>query len=110
MTLDDPFKVSTHRFTVMLNLDQEKYQQKKLMINRILNEEKPAHTDYTIRLIADSGIGHFTYVGVNTRLTGLMPFCVGISSIPGKTVLNIKGEKGGRLERNSRIGPTFTLI
>ena len=80
------------------------------MINRILEEEKPAHTDYTIRLIANSQIGHFTYVGINTRLTGLKPFCVGISSIPGKTVLNINAEKGGRLERNSRIGSTLTLM
>jgi phage tail-like protein len=107
---DDPFKASTHRFTVMLNLDREQYSSKKPMINRILNEEKPAHTEYTIRLIADSKVGHFNYVGVNTWLSGLKPFSIGISSIPGKTVLNIKGEKGGRLERNSRIGSTFTLM
>lgn len=107
---DDPFKSSAHRFTVMLNLTRTKYDQHKLSIKRILDEEKPAHTEYTIRLIAETKLGHLTYVGVNTRLTGLKPFCIGVSSIPGKTVLNIKGEKGGRLERNSRIGSTLTLM
>lgn len=107
---DDPFKASNHRFTVMLNLDREQYLGQKLIVDRILDEEKPAHTDYTIRLIADAKAGHFTFIGVNTRLTGLKPFSIGIGSIPGETVLNIKGEKGGRLERNSRIGSTFTLM
>jgi phage tail-like protein len=101
---------STFGFTVLLNLTREQFRRHKRSIFRILDEEKPAHTDYTIRLIADTLLGQFTFIGVNTRLTGLKPFCVGISSIPGKTVLNIKGEKGGRLERNSRIGSTLTLI
>lgn len=100
---------STYRFTVLLNLSREQFRSHRPSINRILEEEKPAHTDYTIRLIADAALGHLTFIGINTRLTGLKPFCVGISSIPGKTVLNIKGEKSGRLERNSRIGSTFTL-
>ena len=94
----------------MLNLEREQYRRHRLSVKRILDEEKPAHTEYTVRLIAEAEIGHLAYVGVNTTLTGLKPFCIGISSIPGKTVLNIKGEKGGRLERNSRIGSTLTLM
>jgi phage tail-like protein len=110
MSLDDPFKASTHRFTVMLNLNKVQYGRHRQSIRRILDEEKPAHTVYTLRLIADTKLGHLIYVGVNTKLDGIKPFCLGISSIPGNTVLNIKGEKGGRLERNSRIGSTFTLL
>ncbi|MGD8835929.1 MAG: phage tail protein [Desulfobacteraceae bacterium] len=106
---EDLFKPFTNQFMVMLNLDREQYRRHEQSIKRILDEQKPAHTNYTLRLISDAKLGHSIYLGVNTRLTGLKPFCVGISSIPGKSILVIKGEKGGRLDRNSIIGSGFTL-
>jgi len=99
---EDPFLLMAHRFMVILDLSEEKLARLEKGLKQILDDEKPAHTTYTLRAVKDRGLGIGTYVG-KTRVTDYSPIYIGVNAAIGYNIAVIKGEQGSRLDRNSRL-------
>jgi phage tail-like protein len=111
MSPEDPFLVMAHRFTVILHLPDHEYKRWEKGLKRILDEEKPAHTEYTLYNIEESRVGIGAYVGINTGVSDYRPMKLGIDSTLGTgLVVYNTGETVGRLDRYSRIGRDLKLI
>ncbi|VVB84815.1 Phage tail protein (Tail_P2_I) [uncultured archaeon] len=99
---EDPFLSLAHRFTVILSAGDLKG------VERILNDEKPAHTVYDLRGLEGSGAE--MYVGINSRVGDYRPICIEQESAIGSGIL-VTGERhGSRIERRSRLGTDVELI
>lgn len=106
----DSFLHGAHRFTVLLDMDTEQFAQYETGVRRIVEEQKPAHTQYRLVLLGDSAFGQNNYVGITTKVRDYRPFRLGVTSRLGLAVAAIKGEKGARLERNTRLAGGMELI
>ncbi len=107
---EDPFLQMAYRFTVMLDLSAEEYSQYEIGLKKIIDEAKPAHTIYNIRLTKEMEIGMGSFVGINTRVAGYQPIQIGINSTIGSNIIKLYGEKAGRIERHSKAGKDTLLI
>lgn len=107
---EDPFQATAHRFTLLLNMSRADFQKQEAKLREVLNDETPAHTAYTLRLIGAGSAAADLYVGVNSRVEEYQPFLLGSAAQVGRAVAAIHGEKAVRLERNSKIGRCFRLI
>lgn len=107
----DPFLPAAHRFTVVLNLTAPDYRRFETGVRRILDEEKPAHTVYTLRNIGDMDRQGNQYVGVNTFVSGYRPMRLGEDSVLGTgLVVFDNGENAGKVERRSRVSIDTLII
>lgn len=104
-SFEDPFLHLAFRFTIILDLSIEEARLYEKGLKRIIDGEKPAHTEYKLRF--DSNIG--VYIGINTRLD-LQDIRIGITSAIGSGIVLKRGEKGGRIEQNSRLEQDTLLI
>ncbi len=91
-----------HRFIVILNFSEEKLARIEKGVKQILDDEKPAHTTYTLRAVQDKGLGIGTYVGI-TKISDYRPIYIGINAAIGYNIAVMKGEQGSRLDRSSRL-------
>jgi len=108
---EDPFLPTAHRFTVVLNLTAPDYRRFETGVRRILDEEKPAHTVYTLRNIGDMDRQGNQYVGINTYVSGYRPLRLGEDSVLGTgLVVFDNSENAGKVERRSRVSIDTLLI
>lgn len=106
---EDPFLATAHRFTIMLDLsDDEKIRFEK-QLRRILDDEKPAHTMYTLRFSSSTN-NLETYVGINTKLDYYNPLRLGADATIGSIIVVTDGERGSRIGQNSVVGIDTELI
>ncbi len=114
---EDPFLPFAYHFTVTVDFftgkknkildfsieEKEKYEKN---IRKIIDEEKPAHTSYTLRFIGDTNdFGMWTYIGVNSIVDDYHAMQLGCNAVLGRNLIAVDlGEKGGKVERRSRIG------
>lgn len=103
---EDPFLPLAHRFMVILDLTPEESKKYEKGIRRILNDEKPAHTLYMLRITkGGAGVGIWSYVGVNTRVDDYRPMQIGENAVLGTNLIAFDSDKkGGKVERRSRLG------
>lgn len=107
--LEDPFLPMVHRFTVILDLSDEEVARFEKGLMRIIDEEKPAHTEYKLQFnVMREGMR--AIVGVNTRLDYHKPVRLGITSTIGYGVVLMKGEHSGKVEKHARVGQDTELI
>ena len=82
----------------------------------MLDDEKPAHTAYTLRTGGGMNTGMGMYVGMNTQLSDYTPIKLGDPAHPGSGtaigygIVVKAGDKGGRIELYSRLGKDMELI
>jgi len=77
---------------------------KKETVKRILEEQKPAHTCYGLKILEPwIYLDMHTYLGVNTCLTR-PAFLLGKSSVIGRDTILHDTEMSGQVERHSRMG------
>ncbi|CAG0963572.1 MAG: phage tail protein I [Candidatus Methanoperedens sp.] len=118
---EDPFLPIAHSFTVVLDLSNEEFEEYGDGLSRILNDEKPAHTSFNLRIANEMSLGSGIYVGINTRVGGYKPIYLEqrINGKPvrdstdntiGYGVLTGGEEQGSRIERRSRLGYDIELI
>jgi phage tail-like protein len=108
---EDPFLQTAHRFTVILDLTLQELSLYEKGLRRILNEEKPAHTAYTLIAAHDKGMGMGTYIGINSRVGDYRPVRIGVDSVPGTGLIAFdSGEKSGKVERHSKVEVDTLLI
>jgi phage tail-like protein len=102
----DPFLQLAHRFTVILDLSAEEFTQYEKGLKQILDDEKPAHTRYTIRTGLMAGMGSMK---IPTQVTEYPPIKLGKSYTIGSGIIVRDGEPGSRIER-SRLGNNVKLM
>jgi phage tail-like protein len=116
---EDPFLPMAHTFTVLLDLSNEEFASYGDGLERILNDETPAHTSFNLRSINETGIGSGIYVGINTRVGEYKPIYLerkihgkrdSTDGTIGYGVLAGSEEQGSRVERRSRLGYDVELI
>lgn len=107
---EDPFQTMAHRFTLLLNMSRAEFQLHEAKLRQMLDDETPAHTAYTLKLIGAGSAAADLYVGVNSRVEEYQPVRLNGTARVGRVVAAIPGEKAVRLERNSQIGRCFRLI
>lgn len=105
---EDPFLPMAHRFTVTLDLSDEEITRFEKGLRRIIDEEKPAHTMYSLRFTGGMK-EKWTYVGINTKLDSHKYIKLGAGAI-GAGILAENEEKGGKVEQRSRVGLDAELI
>ena len=87
----------------------------------ILNDEKPAHTSFDLRIVNEMRMGSGLYVGINTKIGGYKPIYLGnsgngkpsgdsVDNTIGFSVLSTREKQGSRIERRSRLGFDIELI
>lgn len=96
------FGSDPYSFCVLLKPGQVKTETERNTVKRIIETEKPAHTNGGLQVLQPWIIlGAHTYLEVNTSLSK-PEFILGKAVLPIDTVLEEK-EKGGQIERRSRI-------
>lgn len=117
---EDPFLLMAHKFTVILDLSNEEFTTYAKGLEMILNDEKPAHTSFDLRIINEMRMGSGTYVGINTKVGGYRPLYLGnsineksssdrVDNTIGFSVLSTREKHGSRVERRSRLGYDIEL-
>ncbi len=112
----DPFLPLAHRFIVILDLSTDVSYAKG--VERILNDQKPAHTTYTLRGLNETKVGMSMYVGINTRVGDYRPICIEKDhdsaiyrdSTVGSSIIVTGERQGSRVGRRSRLGTDVELI
>lgn len=107
---EDPFLQIAHHFTIILDLSTEEFALYEKGLARILDEEKPAHTIYNLRVIKDMRVGIGSYVGVSTKIADYEPIRLGVNAAIGSNVIVMSGEQAGRVEQHSILGKDAELI
>ncbi|MFZ3384029.1 MAG: phage tail protein, partial [Candidatus Methanoperedens sp.] len=118
---EDPFLAMAHRFTVILDLSNEEFNTYGKGLEMILNDEKPTHTSYKLRIVNEMRMGSGLYVGINTKVGGYKPVYLGesmnekssrdsVDNTIGFSVLSTGKKHGSRVERHSRLGYDTELI
>lgn len=108
---EDPFLPMAHRFTVILDLSPEEFGLYENGVKRILDEEKPAHTAYSLRTVKEMRAGINTYVGLGPGMTDYRPMRIEIDAALGAGLIVFDNdETSGKIEQYSRTGKDTTLI
>lgn len=113
---EDPFLQTAYRFTVILDLSSEELSSYEKGLRQILDDEKPAHTEYTLRIGGGMNTGMGMYVGINTKLTDYTPIRLGdpahsgSGTAIGQGIIVKAGDKGSRIGLSSRLGKDVKLI
>jgi phage tail-like protein len=105
----DPFLVAAHRFTVLVFGDPDKVRRDEQHIRNLIDENKPAHTVYTLRVVGEGAMGGELRVGINTRLVGGAPLRLGENTTLGRAVAVSRTRPATRLGSSSRLGRGFEL-
>lgn len=108
---EDPFLPLAHRFTIVINLSSEELTLYEKGLRQILNEEKPAHTTYSLKVAKDMRVSMGAYIGISTKVSDYRPLQIGVDSILGTDLIAFdSGEKSAKVERHSKVGADTLLI
>ncbi len=106
---EDPFLSLASWFTVVIDLTQEERARYEKGLRKIISDEKPAHTAYTLRIAGALTAGTGSYVGISTTVGGYEPLRLN-SSVVGGGLLLAEGEESGRVGERASIGTDTRLI
>jgi phage tail-like protein len=107
---EDTFLQIAHRFTIILDLTAEEFSVYEKGLMRILDEEKPAHTIYNLRVMKEMRVGIGTYVGIGTKVADYEPIRLGLNAALGSNIVVMSGEQGGRVEQHSILNKDTEMI
>ncbi|MBE9521886.1 MAG: hypothetical protein IME95_01710, partial [Proteobacteria bacterium] len=94
-----------------LDLSPEEFSLYEKGLIRILNQEKPAHTAYNLRIVKEMRVGIGTYVEISTRVGDYRPMQIGIESVLGTGLIAFDdAEQCGKVERRSKVERDTFLI
>jgi phage tail-like protein len=105
---DEPFLPLVRRFLISVNMDRNEFERRRLTLERIVREQAPAHTSFTIRTTAiHNTVGQAT-LGVNAQMLGPESYRVGLTQL-GSGFAIAKGPPAIRLERGAWVGSAGQL-
>ena len=98
---DEPFLSLAGRFTVLVDMPREEFLARRRTLERIVDDQKPAHTICTIGLVSDhSGAGQ-AVLGAGAAVTERQPYQVGVTPL-GRGIAGSGAGLG--LERGAWVG------
>jgi phage tail-like protein len=100
---DEPFLALARRFTVTIDMDREEFLRRQATLTRIVTEQAPAHTSFTIRIVTDSRTVGKAVLGVSAVVHESRPYRVGLTQL-GSGSATGKGPDVLRLERGAWVG------
>ncbi|MFZ0388997.1 MAG: phage tail protein I [Calditrichia bacterium] len=106
---ENPFLPMANRFTVIVNLGAEEFARYEKSIRFLLKEEKPAHTEFSLRNLPQSLIGIGSYIGIGLRVGGFRPLQIGSETALGTGILSAGAENGGRIGISEKTGGSTRL-
>lgn len=102
-TLEEPFLSIVRRFTVLVDMSREEFTRREGTLRRILNEQAPAHTAFSIELVSNRGFAGAAVLGVSAVVTDYEPFRVGFTPL-GRGTAVAEGPPVLRVERGAWVG------
>jgi phage tail-like protein len=106
-----PFLGSAYRFTVVMEGSGKESSHLEKELLRIINEAKPAHTSFTLRMVDKARLGMDAHIGSTFKLVDYRPLRINVDSVLGTGLIAFdKGETSGKIERRSKVGVDSLLI
>ena len=105
---DEPFLPLARRFTVVVDMDRDEFERRKATLTRIVTEQAPAHTSFTLRSTADQKTIGKAVLEVSAKVQDKQPYQVGITQL-GEGSAIAKGPHVLRLERGAWAGSSGRL-
>lgn len=100
---DEPFLAAARRFTILVDMDGDEFDRRAATLRRIIDEQKPAHTACSIRLVSEQSAIGSAILGVGAAVGDARPFQVGVTPLGVGTA--VAGGRGGmRIERGAWVG------
>ncbi|HKP84435.1 MAG TPA: phage tail protein [Pyrinomonadaceae bacterium] len=100
---DEPFLALARRFTVTIDMDREEFLRRQATLTRIVTEQAPAHTSFTIRVASDRRTIGKAVLGISAKVEESRPYRVGLTQL-GSGSATGKGPDVLRLERGAWVG------
>jgi phage tail-like protein len=101
----EPFIQLARRFSVLIDMDRAEFDRRKPTLQRIITEQAPAHTSFTLSITANqSGLGK-AVLGVSARVEGSQEYRVGLSQL-GRASALAREPRALRIERGAWVGST----
>jgi phage tail-like protein len=100
---NEPFLPLLRRFTVVIDLTREEFLRRAPTLRRIVDEQKPTHTNCTISLTTDQMTVGKAVLGVSASVTDAQPYRVGITPLGTASAIT-RDPRTLRLERGAWIG------
>jgi len=105
---DEPFLSTARRFTVVIDMDSNDFQKLEGTLQRIVDEQKPAHTSCRLRSTgAQETIGN-AILGVSGTVTDTQPYRIGVTRL-GVGSAMAEDQRVLRLERGAWVGSSKRL-
>ena len=100
---DEPFLPLAHRFDIAIDMDRPELERRKATLQRIIAEQAPAHTGFTIRTISEQRTVGKAVLGISLKVSESQPYRVGLSQLGAGSAIGKSGDTL-RLERGAWIG------
>ena len=104
---EEPFLSLARRFTVVFDMDPVEFQKREGTLQRIVTEQKPAHTSCTLRALRTQGEVGSAVLGVSGTVTGPQPYRVGMTSLGSGSA--VTRDPTLRIERGAWVGSSKQL-
>lgn len=108
-SLEEPFLPMAYRFTIILDLSDDELIRYEKGLRRIIDAEKPAHTEYYLRFLGNMRERMVKYIEISTRLDDFKPVRLGVTAV-GSGIVLTDGEQGGRMKKHVRVEQDTQLI
>lgn len=100
---DEPFLPAVRRFTVLVDMDRAEFDRRAATLRRIIDEQKPTHTAFTLGPVAEQGEVGGAVLGISGSVAGTEPYRVGVTPLSGGYAVS-KGPQALRVERGAWVG------
>ena len=102
---DEPFIRLARRFSVLIDMERVEFEKRRPTLQRIITEQAPAHTSFTLGITANqNGLGK-AVLGVSARVEGSQEYRVGLSQL-GRASALAREPRTLRIERGAWVGST----
>lgn len=102
-TPEAAFRPFIRRFSILVDLERSEFAGKQVVLRRIVDEHKPAHTICSLGILSTRNRVGTAQLGINSTVTDIGPYRVGFSPL-GEASAIAKGPPAPRMERGSRYG------
>lgn len=105
---DEPFLPAVRRFRVLIDMERAEFERRAPTLRRILEEQKPAHTSFTLGLVGEQGGAGSAVLGVSATVAGTEAYRVGVTPLSGGYAVG-QGPQALRVERGAWVGSSQGL-
>src|SRR5262245_59468076 len=100
---DEPFLPLARRFDIAIDMERPELERRKATLKRIITEQAPAHTGFTIRTISEQRTVGKAVLGTSLKINESQPYRVGVTQLGAGSAIG-KVNDPLRLERGAWIG------